>query len=212
MTCHHGPDTCGPDGCPFARLEEALEALAAAGDDWAPVGDGRLVQPCGCTYLDVEGDWIDACESPACQAAFDREIEEEDFEFRFYDVVYEGLLAELDHYRPISDIYADAYRFQGQTELMEAAVEEAAALCLALTRSIAPMPWFPWLAEYADSHDDLRLPWPFLLDAAYSANEYIRELRPMGLHLSDDSHAEVEVYNKAQLRAVRERNHDPDGR
>ncbi|WP_182349015.1 hypothetical protein [Tomitella gaofuii] len=133
--------------------------------------------------------------SDECEIAWHRAEERDCLEYAFMEVVFGGLMAELDHFRPVADILVTPVIIAPRSaEVREAAVEELRVLVTHLLDGMAREPWFPWMVEQADRLGDLRMPWPVFVDAALRRNDYIPELRPHGLRLVDNVRADAEVY------------------
>jgi len=172
--------------------------------DWQPLDDdGLLVEPCGCTYLVIpEGEAVPElfC-SEECEDAWEAEGDSLSLGWEFDRLVYEALMLELERFRPMSEIHAAATMTKrGPSEDI---VEESHHIYRYLADGMGCMPWFMWMAEYADATGDLRLPWPVIVDAVIARNEYMSVLRPDGLQLVDNVEASTIVYFQALLESRR---------
>ncbi|QDQ98229.1 hypothetical protein [Tomitella fengzijianii] len=191
MTTEHDLSGIGPEDWPA---------------DWQPVtSDGLLVEPCGC-ILQIDADDFDVSPdsfcSDECEAAFWHADELERRRREFDTLVFGSLMADLEHFRPVADILvAPLTAAPRSREVHEAATEEMRVFLRHLLDTVGCAPWFPWLAEQADQQGDLRLPWPFFVDAALERNDYAAELRPHGLDLVDNVSADPETYVSALLSA-----------
>ena len=192
MTCHHGPDTCGPDGCEFQWVENAIDAVAGADDSWQPLVDDDCVRPCGCRHFAEDGDWYKFCGSPQCQEDFEADCRSDELLLKFDQVVLEGFLSQRGPRRAYPDVIADFAATRG--EAWDAYVAESGEILNELAAGEALKPWFFWLVEQADAHSDMRLPWPMLLDDALRDSPWTEDLRPRGVYLSHNTDASAEQY------------------
>lgn len=172
-------------------------------EDWQPFDDeGRLVEPCGCTFLVIpEGEAVPEmfC-SDECEAAWHAEDHRLDLEWEFDSMVYEALMLELRRFRSMSEIHAAAAMTPRRPS--EDVIEESHQIYRYLADGMGRMPWFMWMAEHADAIGDLRLPWPVIIDSVIAQNEYMTELRPDGLRLVDNVDASTNRYFQALLGSI----------